>query len=437
MPVRIYEIRDAMKTEKIIKAHPLPDKAKLNHPITQLEKINLQHETTEEVLSASGEKYRDFVENANDLIQCIDLNYKFLYVNRKWREVLGYNEDEVKKLTLWGILRKDQIARGTEFFKKVNEGCMLNQFETVFVAKNGEEKYVEGNVNANFKDGKLIATWVIFRDVTERKRSEQESEHKKLELEKSNVELTKLNELKNQFLGMATHDLRNPLTIILTCSDLLLTPTSQPLTIETKTDFIQRIRSNAGFMLNLINDLLDITRIESGKLNLDLRLVNMVALVKRNIDLNSILSKTKQIELLFRYSEPIQQVMVDSSRIDQVLNNLISNAINFSSPNSTIEVITTTEGNYVKVAVRDNGLGIAEDDMVKLFKPFEKTSATSTSGEKSTGLGLAIAKKIVESHKGRIWVESKPGVATTAYFTIPVASRSELIQGHKFSYQKQ
>lgn len=425
-----------MKTGKIIKDHLLPDKAKLNQPIAQLEKINLQHETTEEVLSASGEKYRDFVENANDLIQCVDLNYKFLHVNRKWREVLGYNEDEVKKLTFRDILRKDQIARDTEFFNKVNESSMLNQIEMVFVAKNGEEKYVEGNVNANFKDGKLIATWAIFRDITERKRSEQESEHKKLELEKSNVELTKLNELKNQFLGMATHDLRNPLTIILTCSDLLLTPTSQPLPVETKTDFIQRIRSNAGFMLNLINDLLDITRIESGKLNLDLRLVNMVALVKRNIDLNSILSKTKQIELLFRYSEPIQQVMVDSSRIDQVLNNLISNAINFSSPNSTIEVITTTEGNYVKVAVRDNGLGITEDDLVKLFKPFEKTSATSASGEKSTGLGLAIAKKIVESHKGRIWVESKPGIITTAYFTIPVAEQSELTQGHKLLYQK-
>jgi PAS domain S-box-containing protein len=426
-----------MKTGKIIKGQLLTNITKINQLNAQTEKINLPSEIIEATLPAGEEKYRDFVENAYDLIQSVDVNYKFLYVNRKWREVLDYNENDVEKLTLWDILRKDQIPRCMDFFKKVSEGKMLNQLETIFVAKNGEEKYVEGNVHGQFKGGKLITTWAIFRDITERKRIEQELEHEKLELKKSNAELTKLNEVKNQFLGMATHDLRNPLTIILTCSDLLLTPTSQPLTIETKTDFIQRIRSNAGFMLNLINDLLDITRIESGKLNLDLRLVNLVALIKHNLDLNSILAKTKQIELLFRYSEPIQQVMVDPMRIEQVLNNLISNAINYSSPNSNIEVTTTTEGNYVKVAVRDNGLGIAEDDMVKLFKPFEKTSATSASGEKSTGLGLAIAQKIVESHKGRIWVESKPGVATTAYFTIPVATRSELIQGHKFSYQKQ
>lgn len=426
-----------MKTGKMKKDQLLPNITKLNQPNTQTGKINLPTEIIKATLHPSEEKYRDFVENAYDLIQSVDVNYKFLYVNRKWREVLDYNENDVEKLTLWDILRKDQIPRCMDFFKKVSEGKMLNQLETIFVAKNGEEKYVEGNVHGQFKDGKLITTWAIFRDITERKRIEQELEHEKLELKKSNAELTKVNELKNQFLGMATHDLRNPLTIILTCSDLLLTPTSQPLPVETKTDFIQRIRSNAGFMLNLINDLLDITRIESGKLNLDLRLVNLVALIKHNLDLNSILAKTKQIELLFRYSELIQQVLVDPMRIEQVLNNLISNAINFSSPNSTIEVTTTTEGNYVKVAVRDNGLGIAEDDMVKLFKPFEKTSVTSASGEKSTGLGLAIAKKIVESHKGRIWVESKPGVATTAYFTIPVATRSELIQGHKFSYQKQ
>jgi len=426
-----------MKTGKMKKDQLLLNITKLNQPNAQTERIYLPSEIIEATLPAGEKKYRDFVENAYDLIQSVDVNYKFLYVNRKWREVLDYNENEVKKLTLWDILRKDQIPRCTDFFKKVSEGKMLNQLETIFVAKNGEEKYVEGNVHGQFKDGKLVTTWAIFRDITERKRIEQELEHEKLELKKSNAELTKLNEVKNQFLGMATHDLRNPLTIILTCSDLLLTPTSQPLPVETKTDFIQRIRSNAGFMLNLINDLLDITRIESGKLNLDLRLVNLVALIKHNLDLNSILAKTKQIELQFRYSEPIQQAMVDPMRIEQVLNNLISNAINFSSPNSTIEVTTTTEGNYVKVAVRDNGLGIAEDDMVKLFKPFEKTSVTSASGEKSTGLGLAIAKKIVESHKGRIWVESKPGIATTAYFTIPVATRTELAQGQKLSYQKQ
>ena len=146
-----------MKTGKMKKDQLLLDITKLNQPNAQTERIYLPSEIIEATLPAGEKKYRDFVENAYDLIQSVDVNYKFLYVNRKWREVLDYNENEVKKLTLWDILRKDQIPRCTDFFKKVSEGKMLNQLETIFVAKNGEEKYVEGNVHGQFKDGKLVS----------------------------------------------------------------------------------------------------------------------------------------------------------------------------------------------------------------------------------------------------------------------------------------
>jgi PAS domain S-box-containing protein len=138
--------------------------SKLNHRINQLEKT--KHEITEEVLRVSEEKYRDLFENANDLIQCVDIDCKFLYINRKWLEVLGYTGEEVKNLTLWNILRKDQLNHCSELFKQVCNGKVLNQVQTVFVAKNGKEIYVEGNVNSQFKDGKFIATRAIFRDIT-------------------------------------------------------------------------------------------------------------------------------------------------------------------------------------------------------------------------------------------------------------------------------
>lgn len=128
----------------------------------------------EKALIESEEKFRDFLENANDLIQSVDVNGRFLYVNKKWLETLGYSKGEVKKLKLIDILRKDQIPHCMEIFKRVCQGESFDNVEAVFVAKDGSEIYVKGNANARFKDGKFVATRGIFRDITKRKRAEEE-----------------------------------------------------------------------------------------------------------------------------------------------------------------------------------------------------------------------------------------------------------------------
>jgi PAS domain S-box-containing protein len=140
-----------------------------------------EHKQADEALRESEERYRDLFENANDLIQSVYPSGKFAYVNQKWLEVLGYTKDEVGKLTLWDILRKDQIPHCMEVFKTVSRGEEVTGVETVFVSKNGKEIYVEGNANARLKDGKFVATRGIFRDITDRKKAEEklyESEEK-------------------------------------------------------------------------------------------------------------------------------------------------------------------------------------------------------------------------------------------------------------------
>jgi signal transduction histidine kinase len=239
------------------------------------------------------------------------------------------------------------------------------------------------------------------------------------EVTKKNVELEKLNEEKNRFLGIAAHDLRNPLNAIQMYSEFLLDEAADALNQE-QMGFVSIIHSSSRFMLELVNDLLDVAKIESGKLELELSNTDLVRLIERNVVLNSAMASKKQIELHFEHDDYVPNVQIDTSKIEQVLNNLITNALKFSSSGSVIKVNLVRTDNEVILSVKDQGQGIPSDDLDKLFKPFQRTSVKTTGGEESTGLGLAIVRKIVLGHKGRVWVESEVGSGTTFYVALPL-----------------
>jgi signal transduction histidine kinase len=240
-----------------------------------------------------------------------------------------------------------------------------------------------------------------------------------LELERVNAELIKLNEKKNYFLGMAAHDLRNPLGNINLFSTFLLEETADKLT-EGQVEYLHNIIYSSDYMLNLVNNLLDVSKIEAGKLVLKLSSFNIIEFIRKNIYLNKFIAGKKHIKIFF---EPVLEsinVLADAHQIEQVLNNLISNAIKFSEKGKDMEVLVTIENNFAKISVKDSGKGIPETEMNKLFNPFSKTSVTVTDGESSTGLGLAIVKKIIEQHKGVISVLSKVNVGSVFSFTLPL-----------------
>jgi signal transduction histidine kinase len=241
------------------------------------------------------------------------------------------------------------------------------------------------------------------------------------ELQKKNAELVKLNDLKNQFLGMAAHDLRNPIGVILTYSDFILEEAGKVLGEEHR-QFLTTIHKSSDFMLSILNDLLDITKIESGRLELDLEPADLTALIDHNVTLNRVLAVKKSIQIQFQHDEDLPPTPVDRGKIDQVLNNLISNAVKFSVAGTTVVVRAFRSDGQVTVSVKDEGPGIPEEERQKLFRPFSRTSVQSTGGEKSTGLGLAIVKKIIQGHRGKIWVESGIGIGSTFYFTLPLES---------------
>jgi len=248
-------------------------------------------------------------------------------------------------------------------------------------------------------------------------------EEKITELAQSNRDLLDLNAVKNRFLAMAAHDIRNPLTSIRGLSEILTSEAVGPLTEEQR-EFVTIIHKASDDMLHLVNDLLDVSIIESGKLKLELRRASLRDLLATRLRLNRVIAGKKDITIE-AHMEEVPEISFDPDRISQVIDNLIGNAVKFSPPGTSVFVSLSLSPDAVVVTVRDEGPGLSEEDQKNLFNPFQRLSARPTGGETSTGLGLAIVKKIVEAHNGHIEVESTPGKGAAFRFSLPRHAGSE------------
>ncbi len=232
-------------------------------------------------------------------------------------------------------------------------------------------------------------------------------------------ELRIANEEKNQFLGMAAHDLRSALNAVIGFSDLLATSLREKLE-QRQQRMMENIRDSSRYMLSLVENLLDVSTIEAGRLDLDLHPTDVAATVERSVTLNGLMASTKNITLQYRGSGSFV-VPLDERRFEQVINNMINNAIKYSSPNSEVEVSVAREGGQVLIRVKDHGVGMSEGTRERLFQPFSKGRSAGTAGERSTGLGLAIAQKIIVRHGGTLSVESVEGEGSTFTVSLPMS----------------
>lgn len=236
-------------------------------------------------------------------------------------------------------------------------------------------------------------------------------------LDDANERLQALTVQTNTFLGMAAHDLRTPITVIQGFTDLLVHPRSRP---EDMQEFVGIIRDTLNQMLSLLDDILDITAIESGKLTLRPQEVDIEKFVKRIVKLNRYIGMQKGIELVVEIQPNLPPARFDPQRIEQVLNNLIGNAFKFSHNDRTVTIRVQSDGDTVRFTVIDQGQGIRADEIDKVFGEFQRVSTKPTADEHSTGLGLSICKRIVGLHGGQIGVESEVDVGSRFYFTLPL-----------------
>lgn len=236
-------------------------------------------------------------------------------------------------------------------------------------------------------------------------------------IEQQNQELVRLDELKNTFLGMAAHDLRTPIGNIKMLSNLLLNPTF-PISDADRQEFTQDIHQQSEYMLGLLDELLDITQIESGKIQLQVSQIELTEFIKDMIHRHQQLANPKNTSIICE-NWPVGYVKVDPLRLRQIFDNLLSNAVKYSPTGSKVWVQAEKQGKNWIFKIKDEGPGIKVADRAKLFKDFARLSAKPTGGEKSTGLGLAITRRLVEAHGGRIGVESEEGKGATFWFTLP------------------
>ena len=272
----------------------------------------------------------------------------------------------------------------------------------------------------------IVCIAIIFQILSSRaRRIENEvrlrtNELKKLknQLEEKNLSLNELIKVKNELLGMASHDLRNPITSIQGYSEFLLKKGSS-INEDTRDDFLNIINSASDNILELLNDLLSLSAIESGQLILNLQQGNLRSLIEERIRLYTHLALEKNIKFKIK-CHGTRIVSFDPPRIGQVLDNLLTNAIKFSPVDGIIEIIMESGNKHIKVTISDEGSGIRSEDLDDLFKPFKKFDTNLTENEKGTGLGLAIAKKMIELHNGSLTLTPSKKQGASFTFELPV-----------------
>ena len=235
------------------------------------------------------------------------------------------------------------------------------------------------------------------------------------------VELERANKLQADFTAMIAHDLRSPLMNIMGVAEVMVAGMFGSVSRE-QTKWLGRIQSNSQSLVDLVSDFLDVSKLESGYIDLSRETLNLSGLIQKNLDSYRVLALDKKISIRGSVDPSLPVIHADPRRLDQVLSNLISNAIKFTREDGEVEVgATLMDAARVKVWVGDNGVGIAANEIGRLFEKYRQGGNVKHSSHSGTGLGLVICKMIVEAHDGRIWVESVEGKGTTFFFSLPAA----------------
>jgi len=383
----------------------------------------------EEALKASEERYRGLVNHVRLGIfrSTPEPNGRFLEVNPAMEEITGYSREELLKMSVSKLYVYPEEREA--ILQEIASATGKTTKEPHFRKKDGTE-IIASDTKVAVRDdtGKILYLDAIIEDITERKRMEEDLQEKNRQLVKQQQELMeKTRELevasqaKSEFLAHMSHELRTPLNVIIGFSELMLDGVPGEINNEQR-QCLDDVLSSGKHLLDLINEVLDLAKIESGTLKLrlaDITLTDVLEELTRTM--TPILAPRKQ-SLDIEVEEGLPPVHADKGKLRQVLLNLLSNATKFTPDGGKLRIEAVRKDHSCQVSVVDNGIGIKKEDQKRLFEPFHQLD-NPLSGEKGgTGLGLAVVKQIIEKHGGKIWMESEYGKGSRFTFTLPLAA---------------
>lgn len=360
-----------------------------------------------------GKAYiENLVENAADIILSTDLEDRILTWNRGAEITLGYSKEEVIGKHLSTLLPPQRLHELAEMRAKVELDGALRDVEVESNKKDGTPIFLSLSVSSIADgDGRIVGFLRVAKDITEKRRYEQR--------------LKELDKLKSDFVSNVSHELRTPLTAIKGSVDNMLDGLTGELN-EKQSRYLTRIKSNADRLARLINDLLDLSRIEAG-IKLNRMNLSLPTVVKEVVESLGSVAAEKLINLEIKTADNDLTAWADPDRVAEVLTNLLGNAIKFSPTGGNVTVSLARSGNnWVKVSITDAGTGIRPEEANRIFDKFYQVSHPEQPKATGTGLGLPIAKALVEMHGGRIWLESQVGHGSVFSFTLPAEQPLQL-----------
>jgi PAS domain S-box-containing protein len=386
--------------------------------------VRIQGDITEKVARDISEQKRAevaqaylaaIVESSDDAIFAKTLQGNITSWNKSAEKLFGYTAAEIIGLPITPVIPSDRQEEEVEILERLRRGERIEHFETVRVRKDGTPVDVSLTISP-IKDssGRIIGASNVTRDISERKRSEMEREELLMREKAARAEAQAANRSKDEFILLVSHELRSPLNSILIYSQMLRSSPNEAERISQACEIIER---SARTQLRLIEDLLDIARIAQGKLRLEKRPIDIVPVLTDALNIVRPMAEAKGIRLRAHYGQRSEIIIGDPVRLQQVIGNLLSNAIKFTPEGGRVELWLERSEGELCMWISDTGVGIDRTNLPYIFDRFRQADSSGSHRQEGLGLGLALAKHLIELHGGAIEAASE-GIGFGSTFTI-------------------
>lgn len=387
--------------------------AKLHEMVETLQEDILQRNELEDKLRFAKNINRTFIESANAIIAVIDRDGVMININPYGERFCGYTQEEIaSEPYFWSrFLQPHMRDKVAGIISNARDGNITESFQNAWISKEGDERMFEwSNALVSDENGQMQYVTTIGIDITEQK------EHQ-LALEKAKEEAEAAAKAKSDFLANMSHEIRTPLNGIIGLTELVLKTELEPK----QRDFLEKSNLSSHALLDVINDILDYSKIEAGKFVLENKPFDIKSVLNNIMSLFEFQAVQKGLTLKLDVDVADSIMIGDALRLTQILTNLVGNAIKFTETGSIlIHVMTTSENEhsvYMQFSIEDTGIGMSEEALKKIFQEFSQADTSITRQFGGTGLGLAISKQLVTMMGGDIWVESEPNRGSRFFFT--------------------